>query len=282
MNFALRRPSRRRIAAAIVVVLIACVLANLFVSSAAQLNLGPISRQHAEVKASCDLDGVTLTTPSTSGTTNRVDVSGISGSCAGLPIVVRVATDTAGPLTSSSTTAVNVPAGGGSMTLSSASPAFDPDDVVQTSVTIGTWPMRGTWTYAPPAPTTSCSVYRIVGGTPVLQAGKTCQVTSITGRLFGGDPANDRKSWVTFNFSWTGAEYPDYFQFTVDMTQTTGLPSDYKWTTAGAGTGQLTVTSACSAMPIFSGSTPTGWGPVSSIEHLFYEVRQGKSPLGCS
>lgn len=157
MNFALRRPSRRRIAAAIVVVLIACVLANLFVSSAAQLNLGSVARPHLDAMNRCDADGVALTTPATSGTTTRVDVSGINAACAGLPIVVRVAT---GASSSSSTTSVNVPAGGGSMTLNTASPAFDPDNVVQTSVTIGTWPMSGTWSYTPPVtlPAASCRI----------------------------------------------------------------------------------------------------------------------------
>jgi len=153
VNFALRRPSRRRIAAAIVVVLIACVLANLFVSSAAQLNLGQISRQHFESRARCDHDGVEVT--ATGSPVNGVVVTGIDPDCDNKPISVYVGGD-AHMAEFAGTVAIGAPT-----TLTGAS--FMPSSVQRIAVLIDSWPTSGTWDFVAPA----------VGGTCVVTAGVT-------------------------------------------------------------------------------------------------------------
>lgn len=220
MSIVVRRPSRRRFGVAVVVLMLAGVMASLVSSSAAQLNLSPVARQHAEQRARCDLDGVALTTPGVSGTTTRLDVSGIDASCAGLPIVVRVAT---GATASSSTTAVIVPAGGGSMTLSTANPAFDPAAVVQTSVTIGGWPMSGTWTYTPPAPTSSCRVLTTSGG----ETGRPCIVLAMSTPSFWGT-GDAQQGNFSLDFSAPGIQNNEYVEFTF-VVPTAILPAGWSW-----------------------------------------------------
>jgi hypothetical protein len=117
-------------------------------ASAAQLVLTGGQHPFSSASARCD-DAVAATTPSTSGTSSSVQVSGIAAACTGT-LFVRVY-DSSG--VSKATGSATVVTGGGSQTLP-VSPAYAPSATDKVSVTIGTWPVPATWSYTgPPAAT---------------------------------------------------------------------------------------------------------------------------------
>jgi len=225
----LRRPSRRRLVAALAVLALASVIASLTIASAAQLNLGAVARQHMEARERCDLDGVATTTPGVTGTTTRVDVSGIHASCAGLPIVVRVYT-TAGA--TSTTTSANVPSGGGSMTINTASPAYTPTTTHQTYVTIGGWPIPSTWSYTPPVATTWCRVEVNSGSGWTTHPTAGCSFTHVTLGSSWPTPITHRQ--VTLHFSYTGVPTGSSHRIAsnVDLSPHVTLGSGQSWATS--------------------------------------------------
>ncbi|CAN5230642.1 hypothetical protein BH11ACT1_BH11ACT1_16040 [soil metagenome] len=126
--------------------------------------------------------------------------------------------------------------------------------------------------YAPPAYPV-CEVYRMVGGTETLQTGKRCTVTDLTAVNVWGT-AGTRQANVNIGFSYTGATYPDYVKFTVDMA-TAGLSTSWSWASSGTRGGNLLVSSTyrCSSLPILTGSSDPGWGPTSGFQFQVVEDR---------
>jgi hypothetical protein len=139
------------------------------------------------------------------------------------------------------------------------------------SVTAGTWAVT---------PTVGCTVMRLVNGVETVQAGKTCSVTATMDNYWSSAPS--RVANVTFAFTYSGATYPDYFLFTIDMRTATGVPSGWSWTTSGSVGANLVGRSACSALPYFTATTFPSWGPVSSTQIQFHENRTGVSGLSCT
>ncbi|HEX7806244.1 MAG TPA: hypothetical protein VF413_08770 [Cellulomonas sp.] len=172
--------------------ILALAVAFISPASAAQLVLTGGQHPSSAVSARCD-DAVDVTTPSTSGTSSSVQVSGILAACTGA-LFVRVY-DASG--VSKATGSATVVTGGGSQTLT-VSPAYTPSATDKVSVTIGTWPVAGTWIYAP-LPYIWCTL--VSTGSP----GSTCTAT-VT--LFHGTKAG-------------GSGVADYYDVVVTTTSTT-------------------------------------------------------------
>lgn len=161
-------------------------------ASAAQLVLTGGQHPSFSARVRCD-DAVAVTTPSTSGTSSSVQVSGITAACTGT-LFVRVYDATG---VSRATGSATVVAGGGSQTLT-VSPAYAPSATDKVSVTIGTWPVAATWTYTA-LPYIWCTL--VSSGSP----GSTCTAT-VT--LFHGTKTG-------------GSGVADYYDVVVTTTSTT-------------------------------------------------------------
>ncbi|NMR20310.1 hypothetical protein [Cellulomonas fimi] len=137
----------RSVAVAVVLLVAALLLPS--GASAAQLTLAGRPSFSASTVTRCD-DAVAATTPTTSGTTTSVVLSGIDAACAGRPVVVRVWDPAAAATSPARLTAQGtVPAAGGSVTLT-GSPGFRPEADLRANVVLGAWPVPATWTYGPP------------------------------------------------------------------------------------------------------------------------------------
>ncbi|MET0788728.1 MAG: hypothetical protein ABWY33_05735 [Cellulomonas sp.] len=139
---------------------------------------------------------------------------------------------------------------------------------VSASATTGTWSTTAN----------GCTVVRLVGGVETPSPTATCTVSGVQmqkGGWWGTAPA--RQTNLDISFTSTGAVYPDYFRFTVDLSTTPGLPSGWSWSTSGIGDGNLVVRSACSVLPSLTASTPATWGPPTTIYTPLYENRSGNT-----
>lgn len=257
----------RRAVRAVVVASSFVVLVGVSQASAAQLALTGAQRPHSSSYQRCD-DGVGVTTPSTSGASTSVQVSGIAAACAGATLSATVYDPSTG---ASSTGSATVPAGGGAVTLDPVL-AYTPGVATRALVTLATWPVLATWIYTPVTTYPTCAVYRIVDRVDTLQPGKSC-TASVAVRDYWGT-VGSRSANVDVAFTYTGASYPDYFRFTVDL-RTAGLPAAWSWTTAGTSGGNLILAPSyrCSSLPILTGSSDPSWGPTGSLQFQLAEAR---------
>ncbi|MEZ0446803.1 hypothetical protein [Cellulomonas sp. ICMP 17802] len=126
--------------------------------------------------------------------------------------------------------------------------------------------------------TTSCTVVHLVGTVETVTAGATCAVSGVKMQAAGWwGTAPSRQTNLDITFTSTGAAYPDYFRFTVDLSTTPGLPNGWVWSTSGTGVGNLVVRSACSALPSLTATSPTTWGPPTTLYTPLYENRAGNT-----
>ncbi len=139
----------------------------------------------------------------------------------------------------------------------------------------------GTWSTTP---TVGCTVvYLDRTGVETPHVGATCAVTGINVTTDSNGHAD-----VFFSFShngtvtWRAGESADYYVFTADMGDATGLTAPWDWRMAGPQAGNVLVRSTCSAMPFFTGATPSGWGPQTSIWQTFARDRSAATGLTCS
>jgi hypothetical protein len=243
-------------------------------ASAAQVTLTGGQRPFESSYARCDA-AVDATTSSTSSTATWVQVANIDAACAGLLVSVMVYDPATGSIrTGGSATA---PAGGGALTIPTS--GYTPSATDRAFVTIGTWPVSATWAYTPPYPI--CGVYRLVNGVETARPG-SCTVTSLSAAAWWGT-AGSRLANVDIAFTYTGASYPDYFKFSVDMRTTSGLPTDWGWATSGVSGGNLVVSSSylCGRLPVLDGSSVPSWGPTSGFEFRLVENRS-TTTVSCS
>lgn len=256
--------------------ILALAVAFMSPAGAAKLVLTGGQRPSFATSARCD-DAVTVTTPSTAGTSNSVQVLGIAAACTGM-LFVRVYAASGVSKATGPPTAV---AGGGSQTLT-VSPAYAPSATDRVSVTVGTWPIPATWTYTAAPTYPVCAVYRVVNGVETLQFGKSCTVSSLSLAKDAWGQVGSRRANVDVAFTFTGATYPDYFKFTVDMS-TAGLPSDWSWANAGTAGGNLLLSSAyrCASLPILTGSSNPNWGPTTGFQFQVDEDRSA-SDITCA
>lgn len=140
------------------------------------------------------------------------------------------------------------------------------------------WNLPTTWTFTPPVSYPICQVCRLVGGVETARPGSTCTVTGLTVDSYWGT-VGSRMANVSIAFSYSGATYPDYFKFTVDMTTATGLPAGWNWATSGTKGGNLVLSPSyqCSSLPILVGSSDPGWGPTNGFQFQIFENRAGET-----
>jgi hypothetical protein len=236
-------------------------------ASAARLTLTGGQRPFESSYARCDA----AVDATTSSTATSVKVANIDAACAGLALSVMVYDPATGWIRTSGS--ATVPAGGGALMVSTT--AYTPSATDRASVTIGSWPVASTWTYTPFHPI--CRVYRLVKGVAALQP-RTCTVTGLSAQDWWG-ATGSRTANVNISFGYTDASYPDYFTFSVDMTTTSGLPSNWSWSTSGTWGGNLVLSSSyqCSTLPILNGSQVPAWGPTSGFQFQVLENRTGQS-----
>ncbi|MGV8977933.1 MAG: hypothetical protein ACOH17_07805 [Cellulomonas sp.] len=186
-----RRWQTRRAVRAVIVVLAFMAPAAVSQASAAQLALTGAQRPHSAAYQRCD-DAVGVTTPSTSGTSASVQVSGIAAACTGTLSVLVYDSTGATRATGSATLT-----GGGSQTLNMSS-AYAPNATDKVSVTIATWPIPATWTYTPLTPYIWCTL---------VSTGSTGSTCTATVTLFHGTKPG-------------GTSVADYYDVVVTTTST--------------------------------------------------------------
>jgi hypothetical protein len=239
-------------------------------ASAAQLVLTGGQHPFSSASARCD-DAVAATTPSTSGTSSSVQVSGIAAACTGT-LFVRVYNSSG---VSKATGSPTVVTGGGSQTLP-VSPAYTPSATDKVSVTIGTWPVPATWSFIPQV-TNVCEVRNADGS---VDTTKPCALTSTPSYSFWGSSGSGQGNGGT-GFSAPGIANDQYVAFTVSIA---GAPSWWSWSNAGL-TGVNnggTVTTSCSALPTFSGQLQPNKGATPNVFVSFVENRTGTPGIVCS
>jgi len=139
------------------------------------------------------------------------------------------------------------------------------------------WNLPTTWSFTPPVSYPTCQVYRLVGGVETARPG-TCTVTGLKVDSFWGT-VGSRMANVSISFSYSGATYPDYFRFTVDMATSTGIPAGWNWATSGTRGGNLVLSPSyqCSSLPILAGSSTPSWGPTNGFQFQILENRVGQT-----
>lgn len=218
-------------------------LAQLSTASAAQLELETPTLPSALEAERC-AEQVQSSTPAAPSTTS-VRVEGIPAECAGLPVTVRVYTNSA----ATPSAPVAVPSGGGAVTLSV--PQFAPTASHKAYVTIGEWPVPATWTYSP----WSCTV---VNGSNQPVANRSCTVTGIsatTGTQTFLWIFTDR--YATFTITTNhNAGAGQYVRIDADLSTATGLPANWFQGASAPGTSQSNNISAagmdCSELPWYT------------------------------
>jgi len=258
---------------------LATALGGMELASASQLNLATVARQHFDEKQRCDLDGVSVTTDAVSGTTSTVKLAGIDPGCASRPIVVRIASGG-----SSTTTATTVPTGGGSMTITTASPAYDPSTVSDVSVMIDGWPTPGVWSYtAPPPPATECTMVRSNGWEAA------CSVQAVSASVQSPtDPVGQRTLLVYLKINAApGYQWGDVFELDINLRDLyPSIPSNWVWATTGAASPDNLSPApgfACSEMADGSlRAIAPSWAGNAQVFFWVHENRAGKSNLICS
>lgn len=268
----------------LVIVLVAALLGSGIVhASAAQLTVRSATMLSV-TKAPCTTATVAVTHGSISTTDQKTSsvVVTVPAACGGLPVALRLFTAGGVALHAADLTVASASAPTTTVTLSTAD-RYTPSEVVGAALTIGTWGMRTAWTFTPPVSATGCKVVRLNGnGVEIPSPSATCTITQVAmqgAAWWGTKPA--RQTNIDVTFTSTGAAYPDYFVFTVNLATVTGLPTDWNWSTSGTGNGNPVVRSACSALPLLTASSPTTWGPPPSQYFPLYENRAGNA-VSCS
>lgn len=246
------------------------------VGQAASLDVRTASLHAFDSADRCADGPVTVTAgPVSGGSATGLEMD-VPAGCHGIAGMLHLggvagATDVPFTLPASGTTAT-VPVPGG----------FPPDAVTGVAMTLGTWGVPTSWSYTPPATGPACAVYRLVGGVEVLRPA-TCTVTSVHFVNWWDSPGN-RKANVGISFSYSGAQYPDYFRFTVDMSTARGIPAGWVWSTSGTRGGNLVLAPSyrCSSLPVIEGSSVPSWGPTGGFEFQIWENRLGDSQVTCT
>jgi hypothetical protein len=179
-------------------------------ASAAQLVLTGGQHPFSSASARCD-DAVAATNPATATTTTAVQLSGIDVACAGLPIAVQLY-DSLTATTVTGTAAA--PATGGTVVVTMGG-SYTPTASAAISVTIASWPIPTTWTYAAPVLTTGCVVVN-PGGNVVN--GKSCSLT------FGGNTDGSGTAWNVKVTVSTSESNPVTWRATVNFADLTKFP----------------------------------------------------------
>src|SRR5690606_26091015 len=117
-----------------------------------------------------------------------------------------------------------------------ASGTYTASSVTRVSVTIGTWPMNGTWTYSPPpAPTTGCWVMTSAG----VNTGKPCAINLAESRFepfTDGALLGQRTANIYLRFTVGAPASGEYIRFTADLRTIPGLPAGWStWTSPTRG-----------------------------------------------
>lgn len=218
-------------------------LAQLSTASAAQLELDAPTLPSALEAERC-AEQVQSSTPAAPSTTS-VRVEEIPAECAGLPVTVRVYTNSA----ATPSAPVAVPNGGGAVTLTV--PQFSPTASHKAYVTIGDWPVPATWNYSP----WSCTV---VNGSNQPVANRNCTVTGLSATLgtYGGLTGLVRDNIATFTFATThNASTGQYVRIEADLSTAAGLTPGWFSSApnpATYGTSSLVASMACGELPWFT------------------------------
>lgn len=273
----------RRVRALVILLVVALLGTGIVGASAAQLPVRSATLLSVR-KTPCTAATVAVTHGLISTTDQKSSsvVVTVPAACAGLPVALRLFKAGGTALHAADLTVASASAPTTTITLSTAD-RYTPSEVAGVALTLGTWGMRTAWTYTPPVSTTGCRVVHLnTSSVEVPSPGATCTVTGVamqSGGWWGTKPA--RQANIDVSFTSTGALYPDYFVFTVNLSTISGLPTDWTWSTSGSGYGNPVVRSACSALPLLTASSPTSWGPPTSQYFPLYESRSGNA-VSCS
>lgn len=170
--------SRRRAAVVVLCLVLAVVLGcALRPAAAAQLPLRPASLTNVSVAERCTPTAAVSNGSVTGGQPTTVLLTGLGTGCGGQPVAVTLFGADGAALTSVTTTLPESVTGSATVIV----PAYTPADVFGSALTIGTWGVPATWTYAPPAtvPTVTCTVLNDPTGT------KTCSTTTLDVTAWG-------------------------------------------------------------------------------------------------
>lgn len=205
-----RRSLTRRHRGAVVALLTALALAfaGMTVSSASALTLTAGSAPRGQTPSRCTSQAVAVTTPATSGTATSVTVTNLDSSgCGGKAVVVAVYDPTLTTWSAAKKFEVTGSINATTMTLTSTA-TFTPTSSQKVYVTVGGWPIPGTWTYSNPstAPLVTC----IALNNPSL----TCSAT--LSRLDKwGTPYSDYNAYFTVSSPSTTANVQ--WQITINL-----------------------------------------------------------------
>ncbi len=217
---------------------------------------------------------VTVAGTPTAGSYPQVLIGAVPAACSGKAIKLTVF-GTGWSVLGTSQAVATASTGSTTVTMTAAYPGAS---VLGAALSIGGYGVTTSWTFTPPVSYPTCQVYRLVGGVETARPGSTCTVTGLTVDSSWGT-VGSRMANVSIAFSYSGATYPDYFKFTVDMTTATGLPAGWNWATSGTNGGNLVLSPSyhCSSLPILSGSSDPGWGPTNGFQFQIVEKRAGQT-----
>lgn len=132
----------------------------------------------------------------------------------------------------------------------------------------------GDWTPAPPPASFGCVAMNADGS--VMKDG-TCKVTRVVFDQWGDNSQHNRNYYVDV----ASNAGPGYVQLTLDLSAAT-MNSDtgtgtWKWTNAATTGGEITPTSACSALPSLVANTTTMWQSTRTFYFTMVDKRSSGS-----
>jgi len=181
--------ARRRTAVAVLAGALLLAFASASVSSASALSLIGGKAPTSQSQSRCTAQAVAVTTTAT-GTTSSVTASNLDvAHCTGKLVSVTVYDPSAATWAAAKKLEATATINAASMALTSTG-SFTPNASQKVHVTIGGWPVTGTWTYAPPtAPLVSCTALN----NPAL----TCTATLSDFTSWGYPAATDYNAYFT-------------------------------------------------------------------------------------
>lgn len=199
---------RHRNALLAMLAILVLAVASASVSSASALTLIGGKAPKAQIADRCTSQTVSVTTPATSGTASSLTVGNLDTTgCAGKTLVVAVYDPRVGSWAAAKKLEVTGIVNAATMTLTSTS-SFTPSSSQKVYVTLGGWPVAGTWTYSNPstAPLVTC----VALNNPSL----TCTAT-LTSLDKWGSPYSDYNAY--FAVSSPSASTNVQWQITINL-----------------------------------------------------------------